>query len=961
MCSTAWGNVTTQFYEAVLPPTGNYCAVGIINKRVVQSFHTTLEELVRKGESLTREGCNAYFALATFADPESGRKAANALELRSLFLDIDCGYNKPYADKIAGSQALRGFIDRRGLPEPIVVDSGRGLHAYWPLRTPLSVLEWRRYGARLKQSCVADKFEVDPAVPTDAARVLRMPGTKNFKDNPPLPVLLMTGVQAYDIADIARGLDEGESTAIDIRAAREFGLDEMTRKMAAGDFPPTSFARLASRSLKGDSGCRQIAHALINAETLEEPLWRAALSIAWRCTDAETAIHKLSSPHPEYTLESTLQKAENTRGPMTCAWYRQNYSQICNGCPHSITSPIQLGRKIDAVPVENGVTVVPSAPVPVVPAYPWPYFRPANGGVYRKDKAEKEGEPPVETKIYDYDLYATARYYDSDESGEGDGELVNICITSPKDGVRRMTVPITTLLSKDKARELLVKHGVVALNKQLENIMAYFAATIRDLQKKGPATRTHSQMGWTADMEGFVIGEAEHTVAGPKFTPASLATRSLAPFLGSKGSLEDWKSVVNFYAQPGLEAHALAVFFGFGAVLLKLVGGLEVQGATINLMSNRSGTGKTTAQMVVNSIFGHPNALLMRKNDTMASKMQWLGMLNTIPATMDEVTNMSEEQISEMIYDIPQGRGRNRLESQVNKLRVNKTSWSTFLITSSNSSLYDKLSSLKSTADGELRRLIELRIARPLNISKAESDAIFSKLQDNYGLAAPIFVNHVLANKDRLRTFTLGIQAQLDRLLSNQQQDRYYSIVGACAIAAGHITKQLELHNIPVEPVSAYLVDTLKGIQVDVLQPAGDSQQIAVEALNTFINENLSNALVVNGNRIGNTAPLARFLPRGPLRFRFEPDTGMIWIPVAIFKDYLTSRQIDVRAAMNELAQLGYATSASSVMKRISSGALEGLESAAARCYQFAASPLGIDADAFKTALPDAGNNTTAG
>jgi uncharacterized protein (DUF927 family) len=84
------------------------------------------------------------------------------------------------------------------------------------------------------------------------------------------------------------------------------------------------------------------------------------------------------------------------------------------------------------------------------------------------------------------------------------------------------------------------------------------------------------------------------------------------------------------------------VFAGFGAPLLKLVGGVEVKGAVINLMSNKSGTGKTTAQMVVNSIFGHPSGLLMRKNDTTLAKMQWVGMLNTIAATMDEVTNMTD-------------------------------------------------------------------------------------------------------------------------------------------------------------------------------------------------------------------------------------------------------------------------------------------------------------------------------
>jgi hypothetical protein len=953
VCSTAWGDVAKQFYEAVLPPTGTYCAVGILHKKVVHTFHSSFDELIKRGVELEHEGFNAYFALATFRDADAGRKATNTVELRSLFLDVDCGYGKPYRDKIAGGQALRAFIEKRGLPEPVVVDSGRGLHVYWPLTQALETPDWKQYGARLKQTCVNEGFSVDPVVPTDAARVLRMPDTKNFKDRSPLPVLLMTPVVAYDVEEVARCLDEVAAATIDLSAARAYGLDDLTKQIANRDFPPSAFSRIAARSLKG-TGCGQIKYALLEAETLEEPLWRAALSIAWQCTDAEVSIHKLSEGHPEYSFEETVKKAENTRGPMTCAWYKQNYPQHCEGCTHSITSPIQLGRKIDAAPVQaNGQTVVPTAVIPVIPAYPWPYFRPATGGVYRKDK-DKDGDP-IEIKVYDYDLYPTARYYDSDEHGEGDGELVNLRITSPQDGVRSLTVPLTTLMAKEKARELLNKHGVVAMTKQLDEIMAYFATSIRDLQKKHPATRMHNQMGWTPDLSRFVVGETEYTALGTKYTPASLATRSIAPYLTQKGSLEEWRKVVDFYAQPGMEAHALAVFFGFGAILLKLVGGIEVQGATINLMSNRSGTGKTTAQMVVNSIFGHPNALLMRKNDTLAAKIQWMGMLNTIAATMDEVTNVTDEELSNMVYDIPQGRGRNRMESQVNKLRINKTSWSTFLITSSNSSLYDKLSRLKSTADGELRRLIELRITRPLTITKAESDAIFGKLQHHYGMAGPLFVTYVMNNLDKVRAFTYGIQAQLDRLLNNQQQDRYYSLIGACGIAGGHITRDLNLHNIPVEPVLNYLIATLNGIQVDVLRPAADASSIAVEALSSYISENLHNALVVNGNRIGNAAPIARFLPRGPLRFRFEPDTGLVWIPTSALKEYFTERQIDVRSAVSELASMGYLSSSTAIMKRIAAGALEGLESSAIRCYQLPASVVGVDANAFeKIASPTA-------
>ena len=187
------------------------------------------------------------------------------------------------------------------------------------------------------------KLKVDPAVSADAARVLRMPDTKHLKGNP-LPVQL---VQEGVITPLAEFRKLIPAVQVDLSAAKAYGVDAMTRSLATGDYPPSEFARLVRRSLKG-AGCAQITHAVQNAASLDEPLWRAALSIAWLCTDAETAIHTLSRSHPEYTPENTVAKAQLTKGPMTCEWYRNNYPDHCAGCQQQVTSPISLGRKIEA-------------------------------------------------------------------------------------------------------------------------------------------------------------------------------------------------------------------------------------------------------------------------------------------------------------------------------------------------------------------------------------------------------------------------------------------------------------------------------------------------------------------------------------------------------------------------------------------------------------------------------------
>jgi hypothetical protein len=68
-------------------------------------------------------------------------------------------------------------------PSPAIeVDSGHGLHAYWPLWPPIGPDEVERANRRLARALGADQRA------TDAARILRPPGTFNFKDGQRQPV-----------------------------------------------------------------------------------------------------------------------------------------------------------------------------------------------------------------------------------------------------------------------------------------------------------------------------------------------------------------------------------------------------------------------------------------------------------------------------------------------------------------------------------------------------------------------------------------------------------------------------------------------------------------------------------------------------------------------------------------------------------------------------------------------------
>lgn len=943
----------TDFLNSVLPTQGTYCSVGIRSGVVKQSFHPTIADVDAVSTGYANQGTDAYFALASFKDGSS-RKVENAEFLRSFFLDLDCGAGKPYADQAAAAQALSIFVSDTGLPRPTVINSGGGLHVYWPLTEDVPVAQWIPHARAFKRLCAQHNLLADPAVTADAVRILRVPGTTNYKTGAPRPVQIVAKGQPNALDVFAALLPPAP---VDLSAAKQFGMDDSSRDIAGGEYPKSLFARVVSRSMKG-SGCAQIKHAVVDAATLEEPLWRAVLSIAVRCEDGAESIHKVSKDHPDYTPANTEAKAAETKGPYTCQWYRDNNSTLCAGCKHSISSPIILGKIVEAAPVTDDHYVVEreeedDAPVASIsiPAYPFPYFRGANGGVFRKDR-DKDGEE-VEVEIYPDDLYLTERFFDSDEHDSGDGEMVGINLHMRKDGLRRFFAPVTTLFATDKLRDLLVRNGVVAYGKKLETLMAYFASSIRKLQSQYAANRTRNQMGWTPDLLGFVVGELEYTATGVKLAPPASGTRQLAAAFKPTGSLEAWKKIANFYDRPGLEPHALSLFFGFGSPLLRLIEGNEVKGAMVHLKHNGSGSGKSTAQKVANSIFGHPDDLLMKKEDTYASKMHMLGMVNSLIYTVDEITNEKAEVLSDMAYGFTSGRGKHRMESQSNKMRANHTTWCNITLTSGNASATDVLQQYKSTADGELRRVLELSVPRYTGATKQEIDAVFSKLSTNYGVAGPIYIEYIMANMDGVRKLLSTMQSKIDLELGLDQSDRFYSAILTCAFVGGLLARRLNLHEIEISHVYKYAMNEVTQIRASTKADIGDPTTVAQETLAAFINENVNNALVAPMPQPGGVPDRPAISPKGQLRMRYDPATRELAISVPDLRKFFASRQVDVKDSIAKLNAAGYMKhDGKSHPTRIGAGAVGGLRGIATRCYIFDGDAIGVNETAFNPLDP---------
>ena len=152
-------------------------------------------------------GHESYFAMAEYGTHES-RTASNATSAYGLWADLDVGLDKAttgkgYKTVEDAKAALMKFCKDAGIPNPThIVNSGGGLHAYWVVSHLINREAWRNFAVKFKVLSKSHGFLADPSRTSDIASVLRVPGTYNYKYNPPRLVVLTYSTDNYIDRDV---------------------------------------------------------------------------------------------------------------------------------------------------------------------------------------------------------------------------------------------------------------------------------------------------------------------------------------------------------------------------------------------------------------------------------------------------------------------------------------------------------------------------------------------------------------------------------------------------------------------------------------------------------------------------------------------------------------------------------------------------------------------------------------
>lgn len=885
-----------DFLKEILPPGTRY-SLRLVkkptdsNKSIARNeMYNSIEEMEASIDGWVSKGWNVYYATAGFGAGNNAQ-ANNAVAKRELYIDVDCGPDKPYATKEEGINALKAFIVAMKLPRPTLVDSGNGIHAHWVFDTAVPVHEWESVALTLKDHCVSHQFHVDGGCTADIARVLRIPDTTNFRGNH--TVKLLTPVRYFKYEDLAAIIGQQTATStVDLSKAKALSksseLSEVGKLLASNR--TSKYETILLKSVGGE-GCGQIKWAFENQESVPEPLWRANLSVANFCEDRDWGIHEISKGHPNYDPVQTESKAAQTKGPYTCETFQGlGMESLCQGCQFrgKLTSPIQLGSEIAKAPDEP-VEVVQDDVEYVIPRYPHPYFRGKNGGVYLRTA---DG---LEEIVYPHDFYAYKRMRDKEH-----GDVICFRYHTPKDGVRDFIIPTTEIGARDKFRSEINKHGVIAFEEtQVRRLQGYIEKQVRELQMESKAELMHSRFGWTQD-ETFIIGNREYTKDGVRFVPVARDLEQYVGWFAMKGSLDRWKEIVNFYNKTEFDDQAIGVLSGFASMLMHFS---PENGFVLNYYSQGSGTGKTTILKAINSIYGNPGDIMKKSDDSAMSKIHRMGIYNGICVTVDEMSNATPQQVSDLLYNSTQGKGRDRMQAGKNVERINDIRWKGMTVATSNMVMEDKLASIKLDPQGEMARLLEIYLPKLPHQNVLESMKLFSDLDHNYGHAAHVFISFVMREgPEKIRQLFEVVQTKIYSKHNWTQTERF-KLNGAVAIVcAGVICNQLGLLSYNMTRITQRLCDQVKEATANM-----DASGLAVtEMFAMFINKNINNMLIIsdkarNGTMSQMIAP--DLTPKNTLIIRYETDTDALYVAQRDFNKWCIENALNTRELKNSFKQ----------------------------------------------------------
>lgn len=928
--------IASSFLRFVWPDTGYYCIAIPVNKNLGGYKHhifDTIDAAATAAMSLDSQGINVYYCMSTLKERKvvdgdgrtHYRTTSNLNQLQVFFFEMDIAKPgewdtltdlkkaKTYPTRQDAIAALKEFTKIIGWPQPTVVSSGFGFHIYFPLDRSVPTSTFAPVAKQLKQVAKATGFKLDPGA-IDMNRVYRVVGTHNYKlaDNPQ-PVELVKASVAYSPDALAASLNL-VATEMGVALPAKSDLPDYLDFGGEGnvqttyDGPPAKFELLLK--------CAAIKTVVDAGGDVPYNHWWHVGQVVRHAENGREHYHELSKNSPNYSKDYTDQVLDrferNNVGPSLCTTIGEHTSD-CDECQYrgSIKSPIVLGRESTVVASpppqieveqDDGTTLAVT-----IPDAPYPFVRSA-GKVF-VSTTKKDGDK-YDKPILDYDMFPIKRvYYESQNR-----EHVMWKVVMPLEGTHTIVMPSADMYDKKQFTTNLTNAGVYVTNDCLDHVRNYMVAYIQELQKHAQRDKLFSRLGWRENNTEFVLGETLYTPTGAYRCDIE-KENMVAKAIRTDGTLDEWKRIVNMYNHPKFLCHQFAFATAFGAPLMAFTG---IAGGVINLLG-RSGEGKSTVQRLVNSVWGHPLELMIpadNKGSTYNAKISLVATMGNLPVCAEEITDMPPDALGALVYSISHGKPKVVLTAD-RKLLAAFSDWCLSMLSSSNSSINEKLANVEGAA-AKAYRVLELRVPSTTVYNKNDFERKFEMpMRRNYGHAGRVYIEFITQNRAQVEALLHKVMKRLDYLLQVTAEERVWSALAATNIAGFMVAKLCGLHTMSAKPLFDYIVTQIRHMRERAVETTQTAPEAAAEYLNQFVQGIIVVDEWVPESRGANTTLVEP--PRRAVIGRYDRVSGQVWIASGLFKAWCVKNGRVYQDTVNELYEKKIVTN-KNILKTLGAG-----------------------------------------
>jgi hypothetical protein len=702
---------------------------------------------------------NIYFCLSRQERNGGQRSREHATALYCVWFDVDIDPNDPtkYSTLAEAVASVLYFCQLVGIPEPsIIVITGGGIHCYWLSDRVLTVEEWQPYADALKNAARHARLKIDAGITGDAARVLRVPDTLNYKYTPPRPVRLLqsrcNGVR-HDFSRIFAPLfkiapADGKSGKSG-KSEKVGNLGPVPKafahlrlvKLGAGveDYPPLPLAPIKA-------GCPWIreAHDTGGKELTGNMLWNLLVLSATFMEDGNEIAHQFSNQHSSYSFQSTEAKWASKireRGTKDIGWpscrvVQDAGSRHCATCVHFHLgkSPLHLGLPTAAAASDEEIEELGGKRSDELPQ-----------GFCHNDAGKvcaivpgkaTRGGGVTPTRIVQLTT-ATIK----DPSLQYQEGQFGLAFTASTDlgGWHEVFVP-SSHMRGEKLLSHLASAFVLVLNsnKETDALMGKFMNSWMDkLREEQKALRGAGTLGWRYEdgkKIGFVYGGFLHHIDGSQTPVINTTDDEFRRHYMPVGSKEPWLAAAKLLTDRKRPELDILLSVAFASPLMVFTG--NVYGTVISNWGE-PGTAKSTAQQVAAAVYGNPKQTRESLNSTAKSVMGRLGRTKNLPAYWDDIQDEKhQEALFQSMFVASEGTEGGRLNTDASMKE--RKDWQTLMVACSNASFVEFLIKKQKSTTAGMRRVFEYRYDKhpdePGMVDALDAQKTFAALEHNYGM-----------------------------------------------------------------------------------------------------------------------------------------------------------------------------------------------------------------------------------